>query len=79
MLPTRKMASEIERRKRAHIDTVLQEDVGAKGVTTGFEQLYFDHVALPEIDLDAIDTRVIRQGRSDHFPVLAVFVKEEAR
>ena len=64
------MASEIERRKRAHIDTVLQEDVGAKGVTTGFEQMYFEHVALPEIDLNAIDTRCEIFGKSLAVPLL---------
>ena len=50
------MSGDIEGRKREHIDTVLNEDVDAKGITTGFERLYFEHVALPEIDFDEIDT-----------------------
>ena len=64
------MTSDIERRKRAHIDTVLREDVGAKGVTTGFEQLYFEHVALPEIDLDTVDMRCKVFGKSLAAPLL---------
>ena len=64
------MTSDIERRKRAHIDTVLREDVGAKGVTTGFEQLYFEHVALPEIDLDGVDTRCEVFGKQLAAPLL---------
>ena len=64
------MTSDIERRKRAHIDTVLQEDVGGKGVTTGFEQFYFEHVALPEIDLDGVDTGCTVFGTSLAAPLL---------
>ena len=30
-----------ESRKREHIETVLNEDVAAKGVTTGFERFFF--------------------------------------
>ena len=44
-----------ERRKREHIETVLAENVSAKGVTSGFNRYFFEHSALPEIDLDAID------------------------
>lgn len=49
------MASETDKRKREHIETVLTEDVRAKGVTTGFERFLFDHVALPELALDEVD------------------------
>ena len=45
----------VEVRKREHIETVLNEDVAAKGVTTGFEAYFFEHRALPEIDFDGID------------------------
>ena len=44
--------SDIEGRKRQHIDAVLNEDVSSKGLTTGFEDYRFDHVALPETDLE---------------------------
>lgn len=64
------MSDDIEARKREHIDTVLGEDVGAKGLTTGFEQFSFEHNALPEIDLDAIDMSVTVFGRNLSAPFL---------
>lgn len=42
-------------RKAEHIRINLEEDVAAKGVTTGFEQYRFVPRALPEIDLDEVD------------------------
>ena len=59
-----------ERRKREHIDTVLSEDVGAKGVTAGFERFFFEHVALPDLDLDAIDLSTELFGRRLEAPYL---------
>ncbi len=49
------MSGSTENRKREHIETVLTENVAAKGVTSGFERYFFEHMALPELDLDAID------------------------
>ena len=49
------MTGSTENRKREHIETVLSENVAAKGVTSGFERYFFEHVALPELDLDAVD------------------------
>lgn len=60
----------IEGRKRAHIDAVLNDDVGAKGVSTGFERLFFDHVALPEVDLDRVDMSVALFGKTLDAPLL---------
>lgn len=60
----------IEGRKREHIDTVLNEDVTSKGVTTGFERYFFDHVALPEIDLDHVDTACTIFGKRLSAPFL---------
>lgn len=62
--------TEIEGRKREHIDTVLNEDVTSKGVTTGFERYYFDHVALPEVDLDTVDTGCTLFGKTLSAPFL---------
>jgi isopentenyl-diphosphate delta-isomerase len=42
-------------RKADHIRINLEEDVSAKGIATGFDDWHFEHRALPEIDLDAID------------------------
>ena len=59
-----------ERRKRAHIETVLNEDVAAKGVTAGFERFFFDHVATPELDLAKIDLSSELFGRKLAAPLL---------
>ena len=64
------MSDEIEGRKREHIDTVLNEDVDAKGVSAGFERFYFEHVALPEIELDEVDTSCRLFGRDLSAPLL---------
>lgn len=59
-----------EARKQEHIDVVLNEDVGAKGVTTGFERYFFEHIALPEIDLGEIDLSTTLWGRTLKAPLL---------
>ncbi|HYF23532.1 MAG TPA: type 2 isopentenyl-diphosphate Delta-isomerase [Caulobacteraceae bacterium] len=46
--------SDTARRKDQHLDVVLA-GLGAGSGTTGFEAVRFDHVALPELDCDAID------------------------
>jgi isopentenyl-diphosphate delta-isomerase len=46
--------SDITRRKDQHLDLVLA-GVGESAGTTGFSALRFEHCALPELDLDAID------------------------
>lgn len=47
--------SDIVDRKNQHVDAVLSGQVDAAGVTTGFEHIRFEHCALPELHLDAID------------------------
>jgi isopentenyl-diphosphate delta-isomerase len=42
-------------RKADHIRINVDEDVSAKGITTGFEEYRFIPRALPEIDLDEVD------------------------
>ena len=59
-----------ESRKREHIDTVLDADVAAKGITTGFERYLFDHCALPEISLDDVDLSTELFGKSLAAPFL---------
>ena len=59
-----------ERRKREHIDIVRNADVAAKGVTAGFERFFFEHVALPELDLDEIDLSTELFGRRLAAPYL---------
>ncbi len=60
----------IEARKREHIDIVLNEDVRAKGITTGFERFFFEHVALPELHFDEIDLSLTLWGRRLKAPLL---------
>jgi len=57
-------------RKAEHIRVNLQEDVGAKGVDSGFDAYRFLHQALPELDLDAVDTSVQVLGRRLAAPIL---------
>jgi isopentenyl-diphosphate delta-isomerase len=59
-----------ESRKREHIETVLNANVAAKGVTTGFEMFAFEHCALPELDLDDIDLSTTVFGKYLRAPLL---------
>lgn len=58
-----------ERRKAEHLRITLDEDV-ASGLTSGFERYRFVHQALPECDLDAIDTRQPFLGKTLRLPLL---------
>lgn len=42
-------------RKAEHLRINVERDVGAKGVTAGFDAYAFDHQALPELDLADVD------------------------
>ncbi len=64
------MSGDIETRKKEHIDTVLGEDVSGKGVSTGFERFFFEHVALPELDLGSVDLSTRLFGRRLKAPLL---------
>ncbi len=59
-----------ERRKADHIRINLEEDVAFRRITTGFDDFFFMHEALPEIDLDDIDTTSAIFGRSLRTPLL---------
>ena len=59
-----------ETRKREHIETVLNSNVAAKGVTTGFEMFAFEHCALPELDLDNIDLSITVFDKKLSAPIL---------
>ncbi|MEM2994549.1 MAG: type 2 isopentenyl-diphosphate Delta-isomerase [Candidatus Bathyarchaeia archaeon] len=49
------MAGKTERRKVEHIKISLNQNVQARKVTTGFEDIHFVHRALPEVDKQKID------------------------
>lgn len=57
-------------RKSEHVRIVLDEDVAAKGVYTGFAAYRLPHEALPELDLDAIDTTTTFLGKPMQAPLL---------
>ncbi|MGD8813703.1 MAG: type 2 isopentenyl-diphosphate Delta-isomerase [Anaerolineales bacterium] len=57
------------RRKADHIQVSLQRDVHS-GLQTGLEKLRFEHNALPELDLDSIDTGLEFLGKNLHAPIL---------
>jgi len=49
------IANQIKERKDEHIQICLEEDVKARNITTGFEDIHLIHRALPEISLKEID------------------------
>ena len=50
------MTAKNEERKDDHLDICLRENVQAKQVTTGFEEVFMIHKALPELNLNEIHT-----------------------
>ena len=61
--------SETSRRKNEHSRINLEEDVRS-GISTGLDGYHFWHNALPEIDLDDIDTSVDFLGKRVSVPIL---------
>lgn len=59
-----------QKRKSDHIRINLQEDVGFKYVSTGFERYRFVHCALPGFNLDDVDTRTTLLGKHLAAPLL---------
>ena len=63
--------SEIHSQRKAdHIRINLEEDVTFPNLTTGLERFRFVHQALPELDLDAVETKVTLFGKSLGAPIL---------
>jgi isopentenyl-diphosphate delta-isomerase len=59
-----------ERRKQEHLEIGLNEPVQFKTLTTGFEDYYFVHQALPEIDLAKVNLSVKLFGKTLAAPIL---------
>lgn len=57
-------------RKADHIRIATEEDVGFGSLTNGLDRYRFVHQALPEIDLDAVDTTTTLLGRRLAAPIL---------
>ncbi|HYA12813.1 MAG TPA: type 2 isopentenyl-diphosphate Delta-isomerase [Syntrophales bacterium] len=58
------------RRKREHLNIVLNEEVEFKKVSTGFEDYQFIHQALPEVDLDSVDLSTSLFGKKLKAPLI---------
>ena len=65
-----RLPSDAASRKADHIRINLEEDVAAKGVDGGFDDYSFVHRALPELDLDQVDTSTELFGRRLRAPLL---------
>lgn len=63
-------AEVVEQRKADHIRINLEQDVTFKKLTTGLEDYFFLHEALPEIDLAEVDTQVSLFGKQWRTPLL---------
>jgi len=57
-------------RKADHIRINLEENVNFPRLTTGLENYRFVHQALPELDLDAIDSHITVFGKKLAYPLL---------
>ncbi len=59
----------INQRKADHIKINLEQDVRS-GITTGLEKFQFVHEALPELNLDEVDTTLSLFGKKLRAPIL---------
>jgi len=57
-------------RKEQHLDISLNCDIKTKKITTGLENYYFVHQALPEIDLNEIDLSISIFGKKLDLPLM---------
>lgn len=60
----------IDQRKADHIRINLEEEVRFPTLTTGLERYRFAHQALPELDLDEVETATEVMGRRLRAPIL---------
>jgi isopentenyl-diphosphate delta-isomerase len=65
------LSKETRKRKADHIRISLNQDVQAKNVTTGFEDVDFVHKALPEVDKQKIDLSTTVFGHKFAAPLIA--------
>lgn len=63
-------AARLRARKESHLDLVLAGTGAAAGASTGFEHVRFEHRALPELDMQAIDLSCAWLGRRLRAPLL---------
>jgi isopentenyl-diphosphate delta-isomerase len=64
------MTTSIQRRKDDHLDLCATDDVAFKERTTLFECVQLVHQSLPDLDVDAIDTRTTLLGKPLRLPLV---------
>ncbi|MFC2139395.1 type 2 isopentenyl-diphosphate Delta-isomerase [Bacteroidota bacterium] len=62
--------NETIRRKKDHINLCINDDVGFKKKTAGFENYSFEHYAITELNLNEIDLSTTFLGKKVSFPFL---------
>ena len=62
------MSDEVKQRKIEHVNVALGQDVSAPQ-RANWQDIQFVHQALPEVDLDAIDTSVTFLGHKLRYPI----------
>lgn len=68
--PATETGDQTEKRKADHIRINLEKDVAFKKLTTGLENYYFMHRALPELNFAEIDTKTQLLGKTLKTPLL---------
>lgn len=63
------MADEVKQRKAEHVQVALKQDLSAPQAAS-WRDIRLIHQALPEVDLDAIDTSVCFLGHTFSYPIL---------
>ncbi|HET56704.1 MAG TPA: type 2 isopentenyl-diphosphate Delta-isomerase [Ignavibacteria bacterium] len=63
-------SDETIKRKKDHIKICLNEDVGFSSITTGFENYYFEHNAITEVDFNKIDLTTKFLKKKINYPFL---------
>ncbi|NOK58317.1 MAG: type 2 isopentenyl-diphosphate Delta-isomerase [Chloroflexi bacterium AL-W] len=66
-------------RKSDHVRIVLDEDVKAKGIETGFADYRLPHEALPDLNLSEVDTSMVFLGKTLQAPLLVSSMTGGAR
>src|SRR2546429_9338649 len=62
------MSDEVKKRKLEHVSIALGQDVSV-AQRANWNDIQFVHQALPEVDLDEIDTSVTFLGRNLRYPI----------
>ncbi|OYT43918.1 type 2 isopentenyl-diphosphate Delta-isomerase [Candidatus Bathyarchaeota archaeon ex4484_40] len=66
----RRPVSLTEKRKSDHLRICLEEEVNARNVTTGFEEIFLVHRALPEINRDDVNLSTRLFGHEFSAPII---------